>query len=66
MNVSYFQFVKDFLIRIFGEEKLNTLQIDIDTASFYFGSFIYPKYMIKFLNEDQGKKLNSEEKAINQ
>lgn len=58
--------MKDFLSTIFGKEKLDYLGIDLDTATFYFGSFIYPKYMIKFLNEDQGKNLVAEVKANNQ
>jgi hypothetical protein len=66
VNISYNQYVRDFLLSIFGEAQLRSIGVDIDTATFYFGSFIYPKYMIKFLNEDPAKRLGAEEKAINQ
>ena len=65
MNVSYFKYVNDFLLSIFGQQQFGALGIDAEAATFYFGSFIYPKYMIKYLNEDTGRKLSSEERAVN-
>ena len=53
-NASYFNIVKKFIENIFGEKELEFLGVDLDTSAFYLGSFIYPKYMIKCLNEEFG------------
>ena len=67
-TASYFNFVKDFIIKIFGVGALSFFSIDIDEAAFYLGSFIYPKYMIKCMNEEFGNDtaLSAAEKAENQ
>lgn len=66
-SASYFNFVKDFIVKIFGTSALQFFNIDIDEAAFHLGSFIYPKYMIKCLNEEFGNDtaLTAQEKADN-
>ena len=64
-SASYFDFVKKFITNVFGQEALAFLDVDLESAAFYLGSFIYPKYMIKCLNEEMGQ-LDHQEKAINQ
>lgn len=67
-KTSYLKFLKDFITEIFQQSTLEFLNIDLETAAFFLGSFIYPKYMIKCLNEEgeDSKKLTPEQKASNQ
>ena len=60
--------MKEFIVKIFGTSALQFFSIDIDEAAFHLGSFIYPKYMIKCLNEEFGNDtaLTAQEKADNQ
>ena len=51
-STSYYEFVKKFITEIFGNEALEFLGIDLESAAIYMGSFIYPKYMIKCMNEE--------------
>ena len=67
-SASYFEFVKEFIIKIFGAKAIEFFNIGIEEAAFHLGSFIYPKYMIKCLNEEFGNDvaLSAQEKADNQ
>ena len=46
-NTDYAEHVKEFVKNIFGEKSLLFLGISVEQGTFYMGSFIYPKYMIK-------------------
>ena len=58
-------YVKKFTLAIFGQEQLDFLGVDLDTAALYLGSFIYPKYMIRYLNDENPEKQTVEQKANN-
>ena len=64
----YSETVKKFVKATFGQKMLDLFEIDMESAVFFVGSFIYPKQMIATVldndDEDSADKLQSKQKIL--